>query len=136
MCRSVAEEQRTLALGLQSISFRVIGSIPGPVVFGAIFDSACIYWQYECGHRGNCWVYDNVHLSQRAVMMCMFGIGFNLIFSFLTCLVYPKKTAKERDTLTLAPDSTYSQDSEEHSDTIKLQLVTSFDDANDENLQY
>ena len=97
--RSVAEEQRTLALGMQSVSFRVVGSIPGPVLFGAIFDSACIYWKYDCGHRGNCWVYNNVHLSQRAVIMGMLGIGLNLFFSFITWMVYPKKTASEKKSL-------------------------------------
>jgi len=62
--RCVAEEQRTLALGLQFVIFRGLGTIPGPILFGIIFDSACIYWHYECSRRENCWVYDNTKLSR------------------------------------------------------------------------
>ena len=94
-CRSVADEQRTLALGMQSVAFRAFGSIPGPIVFGAIFDSTCIYWQYECSRRGNCWVYNNQHLSQRAVTLALIGIAINFTFSLLSWLFYPKKTVME-----------------------------------------
>ena len=63
--RSVAEEQRCTALGFQSVLFRVLGGIPGPLTFGAIFDSSCILWQYECGSRGNCWEYNSTSLMVR-----------------------------------------------------------------------
>lgn len=60
--RCVAEQQRTLALdlGVQSLVFRALGSIPGPIVFGVIFDSTCLFRRFDCGRRGNCWVYDNL----------------------------------------------------------------------------
>lgn len=93
--RSVADEQRSLALGMQSVAFRAFGSIPGPIVFGAIFDSACIYWQFECSRRGNCWVYDNQHLSQRAVILAFLGIATNFTFSLLSWIFYPKQTVME-----------------------------------------
>ena len=53
-CRAVADEQRSLALGVQSVFFRLFGAIPGPFAFGAIIDSGYIYWLYECNRRGNC----------------------------------------------------------------------------------
>ena len=88
--RCVADEQRSLALGLQSLVFRAFGSIPGPIVFGVIFDSACIYWKYECSRRGNCWVYNNSHLSERALSMALSGTVLNFVFSFLTWVAYPR----------------------------------------------
>lgn len=94
-CRCVADEQRSLALGVQSLMFRAFGSIPGPIVFGVIFDSACLFWQFECGRRGNCWVYDNVDLSNRALGLAVSGVVLNFIFSFLSWLVYPKNRADE-----------------------------------------
>jgi len=67
--RCTSDEQRTLALGLQSVLVRLLGSVPGPIIVGALFDSSCLYWrEEECGGRGNCWVYDNDDLSLR-----MFG---------------------------------------------------------------
>lgn len=105
-CRCVADEQRTLALGAQSVAFRAFGSIPGPILFGAIFDSACVYWQFECSRRGNCWVYNNVHLSQRALILALLGIAANFIFSFLSWLFYPKQTAAEKaETRKILPSS-------------------------------
>ena len=92
-CRCVAEQQRTLALGLQSVVWRTFGSIPGPVIFGVMFDSACIFWQEECGRRGNCWVYENKHVSERAVSIAIVGIFMNFVFSFLCWIVYPRKNA-------------------------------------------
>ena len=88
----MAEEQRTLALGAQSLVFRAFGSIPGPILFGVIFDSACIFWQYECGRRGNCWVYDNFKLSRRAEGLAISGLIIFSFFCFLCWIVYPRNT--------------------------------------------
>ena len=99
--RSVADEQRTLALGVQSVAFRTFGSIPGPIVFGAVFDSACLYWQYDCNQRGNCWVYNNKQLGERALILALLGIGTNLVFSFLSWYSYPKKSVMEDNAVTV-----------------------------------
>lgn len=88
-CRSVAEEQRSLALGVQSVLWRIMGSIPGPILFGVIFDSSCVYWQFECNRRGNCWVYNNHLISIRAFFLTITGIAINTIFMFLSWLFYP-----------------------------------------------
>ena len=86
----MADEQRTLALGLQSLLFRAFGSIPGPIVFGVIIDSACLFWQFDCDRRGNCWVYNNIALGNRAMALALCGVAFNFSFSLLTWLAYPK----------------------------------------------
>lgn len=99
----MAEEQRTLALGVQSLVFRALGSIPGPIVFGVIFDSTCLFWQFECDRRGNCWVYDNVQLSDRALALALSGVILNFIFSFLSWLAYPK-TKKEIKSISENPE--------------------------------
>ena len=41
-------------------------------------------------------VYNNDHLSQRAVVLALLGIGINFIFSFLSWIVYPKRSAAEK----------------------------------------
>ena len=93
--RCVADEQRTLALGLQSIIFCVFGNIPGPLLFGAIFDSACTLWQYNCGSKGECWVYSNSDISYRAVGLGLSGAFLTFLFSFFTWAVYPRTSGEE-----------------------------------------
>lgn len=95
--RCVADEQRTLALGAQSLIFRAFGSIPGPIVFGVIFDSTCLYWQFDCDQRGNCWVYDNIALSNRALGLALSGVALNFAFTCLSWLVYPKNKADKSE---------------------------------------
>ncbi|KAL5494009.1 hypothetical protein EMCRGX_G015277 [Ephydatia muelleri] len=86
---------RTLALGLQSIIFCVFGNIPGSLLFGAIFDSACTLWQYNCGSKGECWVYSNSDISYRAVGLGLSGAFLTFLFSFLTWVVYPRMSGEE-----------------------------------------
>ena len=90
--RSVAEEQRSLALGVQSVLWRAFGSIPGPIIFGVIFDSSCTYWQYDCGRRGNCWVYDNSSISIRAFFITVTGVLINCVFMLLCWIFFPPYT--------------------------------------------
>jgi len=87
--RAVAEEQRSLALAVQSVLWRAIGSIPGPLLFGVIFDTSCVYWQEECGRRGNCWVYNNNSIGTRAFSLSIAGVCINTVFMVLCWILYP-----------------------------------------------
>jgi len=58
--RSVKMEHRSMAIGLQSIIARLIGGIPGPIMFGYFIDRTCLYWrQTDDSSNGSCLVYDN-----------------------------------------------------------------------------
>ena len=87
-CRCIADEQRSLALGLQSVFARALGSIPGPLIFGALFDASCLYWQEECGDRGNCWVYHNEDLGLRLFSVATGVRLASVAFNFLTWLFF------------------------------------------------
>ncbi|KAG8513312.1 Solute carrier organic anion transporter family member 4A1 [Galemys pyrenaicus] len=65
--RCVCRPQRSLALGVQWIVVRALGSVPGPVAFGWAMDRACLLWQRRCGRKGSCLAYQNVAMS-RAVL--------------------------------------------------------------------
>ena len=92
-CRCIPDELRSLALGLQSVFFRVLGSIPGPIVAGALFDTSCEFWQEQCGDRGNCWVYHNEDLSLRIfavvgsarILTAIFAICIYIFFDVTLC---------------------------------------------------
>jgi len=89
------------------VLFRLLGNIPGPIIVGALFDSSCLYWQEECGNRGNCWVYDNNHLS-----LGMFGVTTgvrvaSVIFGFCAWIFFDVTLcnscgAKEQETQEIA----------------------------------
>lgn len=57
--RSVSEEERSFALGMQFVIFRLFGYIPAPILFGNLIDSTCILWKSSCGEKGGrCLIYD------------------------------------------------------------------------------
>ena len=47
--RCVEEKERSLAIGLQNIVGRLLGSLPGPILFGYFIDKTCILKQESCG---------------------------------------------------------------------------------------
>ncbi|XP_078038214.1 organic anion transporting polypeptide 26F isoform X4 [Augochlora pura] len=65
--RVVRDDQRSFALGIQWIKVRILGTIPAPMVFGALIDDTCILWNETCDGRGACLVYDNLYMSSGMV---------------------------------------------------------------------
>lgn len=62
--RCVPDEHRPLGVGIQQALLRMCGGIPGPVLLGTLFDSACLMWQGKEGqHRGSCWIYDSHYMA-------------------------------------------------------------------------
>ncbi|UYV61535.1 SLCO5A1 [Cordylochernes scorpioides] len=60
--RSVNQEERAFALGMQFVIFRLFGYIPSPILFGNVIDSTCILWKAHCGRPGGfCLMYNIEH---------------------------------------------------------------------------
>ncbi|XP_006208034.1 solute carrier organic anion transporter family member 4C1 isoform X1 [Vicugna pacos] len=82
--RCVNHKQRSLALGIQCMLLRILGTIPGPIIFGITIDSTCILWDInECGIKGACWIYNNIRMAHMLVaisvtckVVTIFFIGF------------------------------------------------------------
>ncbi|KPI94972.1 Solute carrier organic anion transporter family member 5A1 [Papilio xuthus] len=70
--RSVSEEERSFALGMQFVIFRLFGYIPAPIVFGNLIDSTCLLWKQSCGGEkgGRCLLYDIEQFRYRYVGLC------------------------------------------------------------------
>ncbi|XP_068197674.1 solute carrier organic anion transporter family member 5A1-like [Antennarius striatus] len=82
--RSVAEQERPFALGMQFVLLRTLAYIPTPIYFGAVIDTTCMLWQQDCGVPGSCWEYDVTSLR-----FVYFGLAASLkflgfLFIFLT----------------------------------------------------
>lgn len=42
----------------------LLGTIPGPILFGVAIDNSCTLWDVdECKTKGACWVYDNERMA-------------------------------------------------------------------------
>ncbi|XP_066601245.1 solute carrier organic anion transporter family member 74D [Prorops nasuta] len=57
--RCVETTEKAMALGLIQFAIGLFGNVPCPIVYGAVVDSACLVWEYACGERGACWLYDS-----------------------------------------------------------------------------
>ncbi|KXJ77996.1 hypothetical protein RP20_CCG005903 [Aedes albopictus] len=69
--RSVSEEERSFALGMQFVIFRLFGYIPAPIVFGNLIDSSCLLWKSTCGEKGGrCLIYDIEKFRYKYVGVC------------------------------------------------------------------
>lgn len=60
--RCITREEKAMALGVQEGLSSIFTYIPYPILYGAIFDSACLVWEDKCGRPGVCWLYDTDRL--------------------------------------------------------------------------
>lgn len=56
--RCVARHEKAMALGVQEGLSSIFTYVPYPILYGAVFDSACLVWEDKCGRPGVCWIYD------------------------------------------------------------------------------
>ncbi|XP_071963364.1 solute carrier organic anion transporter family member 4A1-like [Antedon mediterranea] len=80
--RCVSHDQRSLALAVQWVLARCLGTIPGPFLFGSMLDISCILWNRNCdGSRGRCHRYDRSLLS-------ILIVGSSVVCSFISLFFY------------------------------------------------
>ncbi|KAL5258496.1 hypothetical protein ACHWQZ_G009109 [Mnemiopsis leidyi] len=108
--RCVKDSERVIAISLQSVSFRVFGSFPGPIILGAFIDKACILWNTNaCGEEGACQEYDNTKIMVVAVSIAMIAKIIGTILYFIGWRLW----AKREDSASIA-----------YSDEVKGGIVT------------
>ena len=56
------------------MTFKTLGLLPSPVIFGHIMDESCTLWQSICGKRGRCFDYDVASLG---TSIAYFGFSFS-----------------------------------------------------------
>ncbi|XP_045180504.2 solute carrier organic anion transporter family member 4C1-like [Mercenaria mercenaria] len=93
--RCIHEDHRTFSMGVKWLFIRLLGTVPGPIIFGAVTDTACLVWQDECGEPSSCWIYDNGVVSRNYFLIAMAAKGLSIIFfSLAYCLYKPPEEAK------------------------------------------
>lgn len=93
--RSVAEEERAFALGMQFVLLRLFAYIPAPILFGNTIDTSCLLWRNRCGNNGSCLVYDIVQFRNKYVgISAGLKIAGTLLF-FIVWLLIRRKMQQE-----------------------------------------
>lgn len=89
-------EQKSIALGFQTLIARSIGTVPGPIFFGFIIDQTCLLWHMEqadkCWSQGSCQLYDNTSMSHYILIILLIWRLLATSF-FLLALIFTKRQA-------------------------------------------
>ncbi|XP_066286647.1 solute carrier organic anion transporter family member 4A1-like isoform X1 [Branchiostoma lanceolatum] len=96
--RIVPGQLRSFALGIQLAITKLLGLIPGSLIFGQVIDLSCIQWEDKCGTRGSCLTYDNrkVGLNVFAVAAVVGAVAMFLYFMAYWTYKNPKDV-RDRD---------------------------------------
>lgn len=72
-------------MGTQNVVFRLFGSIPGPIIFGALIDRTCRFSQTDCGSTTNtCWESEVGSLKSIMFVFAFFPRLLSLLCFFLS----------------------------------------------------
>ena len=109
--RSVEPIQRSLALGLQTLLIRGIGTVPGPIIFGYLIDITCLLWHNTIDESllsqksdisssvassgSSCRVYDNTTMSQNVMFVSLGWKSMSTLF--MTIALYFSKKSDQRN---------------------------------------
>ncbi|XP_048187272.1 solute carrier organic anion transporter family member 6A1 [Perognathus longimembris pacificus] len=71
--RTVPGRLHSLALGLSYVIVRLLGTIPGPLIFEWTIRNSCTFRDTNrCGRRGRCWIYNKIKMATVWVGICFF----------------------------------------------------------------
>jgi len=88
--RSIQPEQKSLAVAVGSFWHSLMVAIPYPIIYGKIFDYSCLVWSFECGKRGNCWLYDTEKLRYIYHGVSIALIAMGSVFDFIMIFLSPR----------------------------------------------
>lgn len=89
-------EHRPMALAVQSVTYRTLGFIPGPIVFGALVDQACRFEEVKClgtEKTGSCWEYDSEDLRASMVTLALTAKALSMIFFGISYYFFRRDSA-------------------------------------------
>ncbi|XP_064597330.1 solute carrier organic anion transporter family member 4C1-like [Liolophura sinensis] len=86
--RCVPENQKTFALGVQWVFVRFLGTVPGPILFGAVIDGVCLIWKETCGEKESCWIYNNSDMGRNLFILALGVKIASSLFFLLASFVY------------------------------------------------
>lgn len=78
--RCVDPSVRSLALGIQWLLIRLLGTIPGPVAMGKLFDNSCEQWSGCEDRREHCTIYRSQDISSSVLTLTVICKSLSIAF--------------------------------------------------------
>ncbi|XP_077520469.1 solute carrier organic anion transporter family member 4A1-like [Amblyomma americanum] len=87
LLRSIDEDIKSTGIGVNYVAIRLLGTIPGPILFGHLIDRSCILWQGTCsGGSGACAVYENSAMGMNLFRVMISVKSASILFFFCASL--------------------------------------------------
>lgn len=95
----------------------ILGSIPGPILFGKMIDLTCLLWQKKCDDNdGSCFFYNNQNMSYNLMGIALAGKFLSILF-FTLSLIFYKASPKEEEEEEGAPADTDNKETKLNGDS-------------------
>lgn len=95
--REVSPEDKSFAVGVQYMLFRVLAFMPGPVLYGSVIDTTCILWGKKCGKETSCHYYDLNRFRNRFLGLQVVFVCGALLCYLLTVVVLRKRDKNQEE---------------------------------------
>uniref|UniRef100_A0A3Q0QXQ7 Solute carrier organic anion transporter family, member 2B1 n=1 Tax=Amphilophus citrinellus TaxID=61819 RepID=A0A3Q0QXQ7_AMPCI len=95
--REVPPEDKSFAVGVQYMLFRVLAFMPGPVLYGSVIDTTCILWGKKCGKETSCHYYDLNRFRNRFLGLQVVFVCGALLCYLLTVVVLRKRDKNQEE---------------------------------------
>jgi len=95
--RSIPAGQQPYALGLQSDLIKGLGTIPGPIILGALIDKTCFLWDRRCREKGFCLEYDHRGLALVVLGVVVTGKFITTTAFFLSWFFSRRQAQDDKD---------------------------------------
>lgn len=93
--RTVPTEDKSFAVGVQYMLFRVLAFMPGPVLYGSVIDTTCILWGKKCGKQTSCLYYNLDGFRQRFLGVQVVFVCGGLLCFLLTVVVLRRRARRQ-----------------------------------------
>ncbi|GLD67873.1 solute carrier organic anion transporter family member 2B1 [Lates japonicus] len=93
--RTVPTEDKSFAVGVQYMLFRVLAFMPGPVLYGSVIDTTCILWGKKCGKQTSCLYYNLDRFRQRFLGLQVVFVCGGLLCFLLTIVVLRRRAGRQ-----------------------------------------
>uniref|UniRef100_A0A672LAH3 Solute carrier organic anion transporter family member n=1 Tax=Sinocyclocheilus grahami TaxID=75366 RepID=A0A672LAH3_SINGR len=130
--RTVTPEDKSFALGIQFMLFRVLAFLPAPVLYGRAIDTACILWGKKCNKTTSCSYYDLELFRHRFLGLQIFFIFGGFVCFFLSFMVLRRTNSAQEHNEKMS-NRTKSESSQEMKDA-KQMLNNSNEHSNTQNI--